>query len=310
MNGFEKYSINTNKQDIAKAKELEGEILLEEMPVIEDYEKTEKEIEIINKASKIVSKTLSYFGVENDFYVDPSLVLIAKDGKLETKQINDTEKRKTQLHDGQAFHKTIGGNIIIAESLLYDEHALLHALIHEFFHSAGTNYGFLTKENEDFDARLIQKSGYMTKYNSQNENKVLFRGFNEAITEELAREAAKMYFDESFHDEGLEEMLLEWDEVYQIERTILYSIILKISDEDDKKINETWKDFIKGYTNGTKMHLREIEKHYGKDSLKILSMLGSFGTDVDLQILNYFLETDDEKRKSIKNSILIKNSGV
>ncbi len=303
---LKKYSVNVEKQDIKNAKEAEGELLLEDLPK-EEIEKTQEDIRLIKKASMIVSETLKKLGFDNDFSIDPDLVLIAKSGKIETAQIDNKEKKKYLL-DERAFHKTVGGNVVVSEQVLEDRQRFFHILLHEFFHSAGVNYGFLTKENEVVDRRLVLKSGYKTFYDSQEEERSVFTAFNEAITEELARESARMFFDDSFSYEDIDSMFKEWNEIYPIERSVLYAIILELSGGDEEKINEVWKDIISGYLKGTKMHLRDIEKHFGKGSLKILSQMTTNPKDLkkNLEISNFFSEQDAKKRDELRKSILAK----
>jgi hypothetical protein len=302
---FKKYSINVEKQSKDVAFENEGELLLEDLPK-EEIEKTKEDIELIKKAEEIVSGTLLKLGVENDFSINPDLVLIAKNGEIETAQISKKEKRRYFLGE-KAFHKTIGGHVVISEDILEDRPVFFHALLHEFFHAASMNYGFLTKESKEKDRSLILKSGYKTYYDNQDGERSLFNAFNEAVTEELAREAARFYFDDSFHYEGIDEMFDEWNEVYPVSRGVLYAILLNISGGDEEKIKEIWEKIVRGYIKGTKMHLRMIEKYYGKDSLKILaSMTTSLGDiEKNLRIQKFFYESDFDKREKIKKSIFL-----
>ncbi len=299
-----KFEINVGKQDPEGALEREAVEFMDMLPE-EVIQKTPEHITAIRKASEVVSETLTRLGIENNFSMNPDLVLLAKNRKIRESCQGGAEQICIKIAKGQAFHKIIGGNIVMSDELLKNKESFMHALIHEFFHAACINYGFLTQENENFDSRLIGKSGYASFYDSQSENKDQFNGFNEAMTEELAREGMTQHYDELFPNVDQNELKNEWSALYPMERQLLYVIILKMSGGDDEKIDEIWKDFAKNYISGTMMHLRTIEEHFGKGSLDILSqMTPDAGLSEILEknrlILSYFEENDPEKREQIK----------
>ena len=304
---MKKFEINFGKQDPEEASERQALELTDMIPKNEIV-KTPEHIAVIKEASKVVSDTLARLGLENNFSMDPNLVLIAKNRTVTRNASDGAEQESIKIGKGQAFHKIIGGNVVISEGLLKNKESFLHALIHEFFHATSTNYGFLTKENENFDSRLIGKSGYASFYDSQSEDKDQFNGFNEAITEELARESMKQHYDELFPGIDQNELKKEWNESYPLERQLLYTIILEMSGGDDEKIEEIWKKLATNYISGSIMSLRDIEKFYGEGSLDFLSqMTPDAGLPEILEknkiIVSYFTEKDPEKRSKIKETL-------
>ena len=77
---------------------------------------------------------------------------------------------------------------------------------------------------------------------------------------------------------------------------------MNISGGDEEKIKEIWEKNVRGYIKGTKMHLRMIEKYYGKDSLKMLVSMTTSPKDIkkNLRIQKFFYESDFNKREKIK----------
>lgn len=302
-----KFEINTGKQDPMESSERQEAEIIDMMPENEIV-KTPEHIAAIHKASEVVSDTLSRLGIENDFSMNPDLVLLAKNRRIRKTDPDKSEQVLIKIGKGQAFHKIIGGHVVVSDGLLEDKEAFIHALIHEFFHAASINYGFLTKENKNFDSRLIGKSGYASFYDSQNEDTDQFNGFNESITEELAREGMKQHYDELFPGIDQNELKKKWDKTYPLERRLLYIVILGMSGGDDKKIDEIWKKFVVNYISGSTMSLRDIEKFYGEGTLDILSQmrpdtgLGETANKNKI-ILSYFEERDPEKRKLIKKTL-------
>lgn len=307
-----KFEINFEKQNPEDVAEREGLEIMDMIPE-DEIVKTPEHIAAIRKASEVVSDTLTRLGIENDFSINPDLVLLAKNRKIRQSDHGGAEQVLIKIGKGQAFHKIIGGNIVVSDGLLRNKESFIHALIHEFFHAASINYGFFTKENENFDSRLIGKSGYASFYDSQSENANQFNGFNESITEELAREGMKQHYNELFPNRDQNELKKEWNKTYPLERQLLYTIILGMSDGDDKKIDEIWKKFVVNYINGSVMSLRDIEKFYGEGTLDILSQMTpdaglSEIADKNKVILSYFEETDPEKRKLVKKTLTSVNS--
>ncbi len=304
---MKKFEINFGKQDPEEVSERQALELTDMLPKNE-ITKTPEHIAAITEASKVVSDTLARLGIENNFSMNPDLVLLAKNRTVTRNSSDGAEQESIKIGKGQAFHKIIGGNIVISEGLVKNKESFMHALIHEFFHAASMNYGFLTKENENFDSRLIGKSGYASFYDSQSEDKDQFNGFNEAVTEELARECMKQHYDELFPNIDQDELKKEWNISYPLERQLLYTIILDMSGGNDEKIGELWKKLAANYISGSIMSLRDIEKFYGEGSLEILSqMTPDAGLPEILEknkiIISYFTEKDPEKRKQIKETL-------
>jgi hypothetical protein len=111
--------------------------------------------------------------------------------------------------------------------------------------------------------------------------------------------------------------VVDWHEIskvsYKDEVDLVFKIVKKIYSSE-----VGLKKFVQGYLDGSMMHLRDIEKFYGKKSL---SLLASIETKENLEkyysdpeeleqekkyremALSFFMEDDEEKRKKILEDI-------
>jgi len=153
---------------------------------------------------------------------------------------------------------------------------LQSTLLHESVHA---NSFQKFSYNEITDTVNQERIGYQGRSSGDLERQN-FLGLNEAVTEKLARE---LFNKNEGQFRGLK-LFQEKPEakdygVYNDYIEVLDFLIEKIADNNQVSSEEVWKKFKKGMMTGEMMHLREIEKVFGKKSLSIISLLGDDGLE-------------------------------
>ena len=122
----------------------------------------------------------------------------------------------------------------------------------------------------------------------------------------MARHMEDFFKEFKFTEKELEEGI-SYEEDYL---TILSAIIKKIAKNNNEEPKEVWKRFRKGYFTGEMMHLRDVDKVFGKGALRVLAALKCGVNDLpDEEIIRkvyrYFKTDDEKEREAIAGEILI-----
>lgn len=212
-----------------------------------------------------------------------------------------------------AMYDTASGRLYIHADILAHPTYLLRVLIHELAHACDYSY---MRVGRDANKRIRSKvkGGYQSEMRiSQKEDEQryeLFRGLNEAVTELI------MYL--ALAESGLvtQQVLQDiWDDsAYELEIQILMTIINALATSSNVDPREIQEQFVLNYTTGNMMFLRQIERLYGPQSVRILSRLGSYTVrDVPNEhrneseqqlILEFFSTSDGGAREQLAKRIL------
>jgi len=181
--------------------------------------------------------------------------------------------------------------------------ALYKTMFHESVHVAS----FLKFRIKKEEGKVNQ---YRVGYSTGVEEHEHFTGLNEMVVDKLVHEMLRKH-----EKELLEEFKITPEEskqtIYYYPSNILDTIIGKIAEKNNEKEEVVWNQFKKGLFAGEMMHLREVERTFGKGSLRMLAALES-GTKKDLEggedyrkILEYFQTDDEKEREQIAEDILV-----
>lgn len=206
------------------------------------------------------------------------------------------------INNGAILINSVATRLICPDS----RNKLFQVIAHEVIHSL----------SYETDFRL----GYSVQANDANKNKIMrsmysnydehFRGLNEAVTDKMAIEV----LNKILKKEPLPESMGGYSEFIDI----LNMIIEKVSQENNEGVNAIWKAFKRGLFSGEMMHLREIEKIFGRGALRILAALrewdergGDFKETKASEVLyekalKYFKTDNEQERNIIAKSILKK----
>lgn len=136
-----------------------------------------------------------------------------------------------------------------------------HTLVHELLHKAGA---LVIGKDEQGDP-IVRRSGY----DVHNDDRTYFTSLNEAVVEEMAREAIR----ESREDRGDEmgacdSWLMSEMGFYDRDRDLLSEVINIIAEAKGIVRDESWALIKREYFRGGMMHLRAIEKIVGPGTLR------------------------------------------
>lgn len=177
--------------------------------------------------------------------------------------------------------------------------------IHEIVHSIARQGVRITKQ-PDGSIQTLTYGGYQSQRTQHQKDaphthfEPEFNGFNEAMTDFIAIRAIQ-------NAKLLPESYIKgfFDDVYSLEKNLAYIIFRTIAERTGRKATDLEAIFTEGYLNGTRMHLREIELHFGPQALRILSHLGKYrSTSPQARILNgmvlsWFVSQDNAERDQL-----------
>ena len=250
-------------------------------------------VEVLNEVNLLLQGELDDLGIEEKVNILPDQFMILSNAEY--------PKAKT----GTIFHKE--GMIVLKEDDIKSRVDLFYCILHESIHLQS----FLKIHLRQFDGKVkdnIHRSGYIM-HNIQKDHHH-FGGLNEAVTDGIVREIVRKHGHEIIQR-------LRLDESEQKESFRMYYGFLKVLDtiikgvaENKKEEKETaWRRLKRGIFTGEVLHLREIEKAFGKGSLKALGAM-NFEKEDDKayeksqKVLKYFLADNQEEKDSIAKEIL------
>lgn len=152
-----------------------------------------------------------------------------------------------------------------------DKQYLLKTLVHELVHK--TSFYRVDIEITDDNLYLDSKKSGL----GINNNKKIFAGLNEAITERIASDILERIAEQNDYSEEEKENLL--DRVsYFPQIVLLMELISKISKEDEVDGDELFKSIVQGAYYGNHAFLKHFEKNQ-KGLTKILAEMGTEKAD-------------------------------
>ena len=207
--------------------------------------------------------------------------------------------------------KTSGGYIMEAGLICLKKKGLetFHTLLHEMIHYYSFHKIDLNKNNRLYQ---VARVGY-NEYDARH-----FVGLNEGLTELIVSKILSgnikdiknniPYFgDKNVSDEDKENFFKPKNGRYS---QFLKMLIKKLSEKELVSEDNLLKKFEEGMFTGEMMHLREIEKIFGKNSLRILAYYDIYKDETtDRLIYNYFnkFESDEKSGQFLEDLENIRN---
>lgn len=199
-----------------------------------------------------------------------------------------------------------------------------YATLHEATHSTSFYKLRIKIDEEKINEEkitILLKCGYGTIANRIKikliENEVKkedlferFDGFNEAVTEKIAREISKKHKEEILKEFNVSDNEAVFPPIgYGNLLKILDTVIEKTAKKSGISKKEVWKKIKKGYFDGEMRHLWEIKNACGTDALRMLAIIEknpNFASrfETNEMILTYF-QTDDEAEKEKIASLIL-----
>jgi len=287
-------SVYLQKKKEAAMKPMEGEL-----------EKTDEELKFIEKINEYLNEQFKELELDKKADLEPGSF-----------HFLTPEAYKNHIpSQALGFYDAYKQRICMNKSVFEDKSIFYYAMLHEAIHSLSYQGFHQGEEDKDGIPLFNRKSGYRIT-NPENYHHHL-GVLNEMVIEEIWRKIINKHardisveFNFSGRPNIIEELYLEH---YDIK--ILDEIVKRIAEKKQEKEEDVWARFERGLFTGETMHLRDIERAFGKDALKVLGSLNILETDKDFsaykknynEVWAYFLTEDQEGRDRIAKEILSKN---
>jgi hypothetical protein len=198
--------------------------------------------------------------------------------------------------DVWANHENVGDGIFLKykprlRSLDITKMVLLHEGIH-----VDSFRAFFTR---NVDGQAIDnltgetRSGYATGKPMQEREHEHFLALNEAVVQKITWEKIRDRIPTVVNNP-----------TYIVEIGILDAIINRIAEVNSEDEQIVWKRIKRGLFTGEMMHLRQIERVYGKGSLEILANLKMDDLEQMKKAIEYFKTTDYSRRAELSEQLL------
>ena len=287
------------KEDFSKKRE---EIEKESLTSFQnELEKTEQAKQIIQFVNSWLEEELGKLGLKYNQIPYEKVHMFSEEGFKKTFPKEDETVK--------GFNSSVGREAYIKISDDADRSQIFKTVVHEMIHLASHNvyYG-----NAKEDKLKNYRTGYAnTNYTEGNVHQH-FRGFNEGVIDLMVSEMMTKKFEDISRLTGLPKE--EWKDVdwYWDESEIVNSITEKISEVKGEKEEDVYTRFKKGLFTGEMMHLRDVEKAFGKGSLRIIACWDSVKDNDDFskkevykKIYTYFTTKDETERDNLRKELLV-----
>lgn len=270
-------------------------------PLEGELEKGSEELMVIEHINRYFAKELASLGLP------PQELLPEQFHLLPHERFNAYKAENVVYEDiGPAFQEARTAAIYIDKDAEQDNRALLY---HAMFHEATHAQAFIKFVLRGEDPGSYGRGGYFVgRLETPGAVRLKLRAFNEAVTEKIATEMITTYAEELISLLKLTSEEQDADlEIYPEQVNILNLVLQGIADKNRQPIEEVWRRFKRGYFGGEMMHLRDIERTFGKGSLAVLDKLPItilFDLKLYEKIEHYFLTRDEKERQALRQELL------
>jgi len=274
-------------------------------PLEKEIKKTKEEIEFIKKVDLYLAQEFSELGLKKNFSLLPSQFHFLPD---ETFSKKFPGQAKNSI---AAFSNLRTDNVYINKSKCARP-SLYKSIIHEAIHLASLHVYYADIKQTKV---RIYRTGYQL-FNPKEEEHEHFRGLNEAIIDKMAIEILKKHKDEIIEEFNITpKEQKEKVPIYKTYIQILNIIIQRLAEKNNKTTAAVWQRFKKGLFTGKMLHLKDIEKTFGKGALRVLAALDSSTKnlpeeEIDQKIFQYFATDNQKEKDRIAAEILIERERI
>lgn len=259
-----------------------------------ELEKTDEELETIHFANVIMDVWLKSRNIAFEQVIPERVHLFP------TIKFHEHDTDPSTL----GFYRISDDAIFIDHDKASSRAKLLSILVHEFLHrthdTSASHKLSASEEGEIFSAR----SGYRMTSAWKNKS-ARFVGLNEIVLVycqfQILNEAGA--FLENTANISPSELLKSANYHYMQYADLLDAIVKGISTGEVDSQKEVYDKLVQGQFSNTMLVLKDIDRAFGKNSLRILSYLGAFDgeprTQIDSLVKEYFFEKNAEARKNL-----------
>lgn len=285
-------------EDFFKEKREEGVI-----PIERELEKTAEEKRFIQKIDDYLGQEFQELGIKERFKI-----------KQENFHFLSAEDFYQIFPDTEfdAFCLTPGNAVFINKDVYPEKETLFKVILHESIHLSAFKKFYIQNQKEGVNIYIVKP--YRSGYKNINPSELFhihFTGLNEAIVDKIVLDIFKKHKKDILKEFDIEVDRLakeNKDIFYNLPLEILEIVLEKIAKNNREKPEQVWQRFKKGFFTGEMMHLRDVEKTFGKGALRVLAFLGDptkvLSEQEESKIKEYFLTDDKEKRDKIAKQVL------
>ena len=269
-------------------------------PYRREKNKTPEDEEFINLANIYLQKELDRLGIDFEPIAQEKIHILDWDSWFDKFPGDNKHGHYDHISDTALINtfdiETLSLNVNVDERL-----KRFATILHEMIHIAGHSK-FQIRTDGALDS---YRMGYSTIEHDGKEE--LFKGLNEAVTEGFVMRILLSHKDELEKEFGEKAFLSDEEHLYAYEYYIkmLGLIITDIAVNKDENPKIVQDRLFKGYFTGEMMHLRDIEKTYGKDGLRVIAQWGKGGTpDEQAKITNTVVRYLKAKNQTEKEALV------
>ena len=299
-NGFKIKGQNLSPERREKFAEKYKEVEKEAMtPYGNELEKSEKAKEVINFINACLNKKFNEMGLRYGNIPLEKIHIFSKENFEKTfpskKDLNGFSLSTLKEANIKASDIEIAG--------------IFKAILHEMVHLASYNVYFANTSSDELKENY--RSGYFNVQHQSENCHCHFSALDEGVVDLVVSEIVQENLDTIFKMLDLQKD--DWKNVswYHDELNLINIIAEKISTQKGESVDDVCKKFKRGLFSGEMMHLRDVEKVYGKSSLRILSYFEPNIEKNDNESISFkekiyeFFETDDDNRRGeLRNEII------
>lgn len=257
-----------------------------------EIEMTEEEMKFIEKMNLYLQEGLKELGVKDV-------------GQVPLKAFLFLNREKMGENDSRGFNTWQGNQVVVNKREYGNRTELYFAILHEMVHALSFQKFYVDPQKKIHNYRM----GYMSNRPGSQPYEHL-RGLNEALTDKIAfdiwtKHQAELAKEFNFTNEELAEPL----PLYYEYNKAVGAMVGTLADKKREDKNEVWRRYEKTIFSGDILHLRDIDKYFGKGSLRVLGVLGYEAGSLSkegaaLRVLRYFKTSNDYEKDYIAKEIL------
>ncbi len=285
-----KYS-EDEKQEITK--ELRQWSEESKAPLEDEIEKTSEQLRMISVANQLIADEIAQLGISGYESIDPDRIHILRE-----------ETGSKTLEGGSYTSANNSIRIEISESST--SISFFSTLVHEMIHYASMQRFYSDHEDNVMEARV----GY--KIRSEWKDPIrrnMLRGFNEIVVEMTIIKILHNASDILKTEFGITEDDLAGPVYSYTEYApLMYKILEELAVYKKIPIDDVFSELERGQFDSNLFVLKDIERLFGKGSLKILAYLGQLNdpalqSQMDQMVFEYFNTTNQDKRAALQQQI-------
>ncbi len=273
-------------------------------PIEGELKKTPEQLKLFEKINEYINEEFEELDIKKKAKILPEQFHFVPD-EIFNKIFKEARSGLDSEKKASAFVRPTSNSVFVKPSSYTDKKKACVVLLHEAIHLASAEKYRLTDEGVVIRGRCGYHNIRDKDFKYQH-----FCEFNEMITTKLTDEIMQKHLKELAKEFNLskKEKKIQY-KTYEL--TVLNLIISEVARENDEKEENVWRRFKKGLFTGEMMHLRDIERIFGKGSLRVIAALHSgIKKEIDdkeayNKIIDYLVTNNQEEKDKIAKKALI-----